>query len=45
MTEPPQVDGQEITDTGYINPRATLDRRKALVDKLYAGGEGVIEVG
>ena len=44
MTEPPQVDAQEITDKGYINQRATLDRRKALVDKLYAGGEGVIEV-
>jgi feruloyl-CoA synthase len=44
MTEPPQVDGQEITDKGYINQRATLERRKALVEKLYAGGEGVIEV-
>ncbi len=44
MTEPPQVDGQEITDKGYINQRATLDRRKALVEKLYAGGEGVIEI-
>ncbi len=44
MAEPPQVDGQEITDKGYINQRATLERRKALVEKLYAGGEGVIEV-
>lgn len=44
MTEPPQVDGQEITDKGYINQRATLERRKALVEKLYAGGEGVIEI-
>ena len=45
MAEPPAVDGHEITDKGYINQRATLERRKALVEKLYAGGEGVIEVG
>lgn len=44
MAEPPAVDGHEITDKGYINQRATLERRKALVEKLYAGGEGVIEV-
>ncbi|MCA0305523.1 MAG: AMP-binding protein [Proteobacteria bacterium] len=45
MAEPPSVDGHEITDKGYINQRATLERRKALVERLYAGGEGVIEVG
>jgi feruloyl-CoA synthase len=44
MDEPPSVDGHEITDKGYINQRATLDRRKALVDRLYAGGAGVIEI-
>lgn len=44
MEEPPSVDGHEITDKGYINQRATLDRRKALVERLYAGGEGVIEI-
>jgi feruloyl-CoA synthase len=44
MAEPPSVDGHEITDKGYINQRATLERRKALVDKLYAGGEGVIDI-
>lgn len=44
MTEPPSVDGHEITDKGYINQRATLERRKAMVERLYAGGEGVIEV-
>jgi feruloyl-CoA synthase len=44
MAEPPSVDGHEITDKGYINQRATLERRKVLVDKLYAGGEGVIEI-
>ncbi|MBX3503555.1 MAG: AMP-binding protein [Alphaproteobacteria bacterium] len=36
MIEPPSVDGHELTDKGYINQRATLARRKALVDKLYA---------
>jgi feruloyl-CoA synthase len=45
MDEPPSVDGHEITDKGYINQRATLERRKALVDKLYAGGDGVIVIG
>jgi feruloyl-CoA synthase len=45
MAEPPSVDGHEITDKGYINQRAALERRKALVDRLYAGGEGVIEIG
>jgi feruloyl-CoA synthase len=44
MAEPPSVDGHEITDKGYINQRATLERRKALVDRLYTGGEGVIEI-
>jgi feruloyl-CoA synthase len=36
MAEPPSVDGHEITDKGYINQRATMDRRKVLVDKLFA---------
>lgn len=44
MDEPPSVDGHEITDKGYINQRATLERRKALVERLYAGGAGVIEI-
>jgi feruloyl-CoA synthase len=36
MTEPPQIDAGEITDKGYINQRAVLERRAALVEKLYA---------
>ncbi len=36
MAEPPSVDGHEITDKGYVNQRATMDRRKALVDRLFA---------
>jgi feruloyl-CoA synthase len=44
MAEPPSIDGHEITDKGYVNQRATLERRKALVDRLYAGGPDVIEI-
>lgn len=36
MAEPPSVDGHEITDKGYVNQRATMERRRALVDKLFA---------
>jgi feruloyl-CoA synthase len=35
MAEPPSVDGHEITDKGYVNQRATMDRRRPLVDKLF----------
>ena len=44
MVEPPSIDGNELTDKGYINQRAGLDRRAALVEKLYADrpGEDVI---
>lgn len=36
MAEPPSIDGSEITDKGYINQRAVLTRRSALVEELYA---------
>ncbi len=36
MSEPPSIDGHEITDKGYVNQRATLERRAKLVDALYA---------
>jgi feruloyl-CoA synthase len=42
MTEPPSIDANEITDKGYMNQRAVLERRAALVEKLYAGGPDVI---
>ena len=46
MTEPPSVDGHEITDKGYINQRATMERRKKLVDLLYLATppDDVIEI-
>ncbi len=42
MTEPPSIDANEITDKGYINQRAVLERRAAAVERLYAGGADVI---
>lgn len=36
MAEPPSIDANEITDKGYINQRAVLERRRALVERLYA---------
>lgn len=36
MIEPPSIDGNELTDKGYINQRAALERRSALIDRLYA---------
>jgi feruloyl-CoA synthase len=36
LTEPPSIDANEITDKGYINQRAVLDRRAALVERLYS---------
>ncbi|HRD27118.1 MAG TPA: AMP-binding protein [Caulobacter sp.] len=46
MTEPPSIDAGEITDKGYVNQRATLERRDALVKAIYAtpAGDGVISV-
>jgi feruloyl-CoA synthase len=42
MAEPPSIDANEITDKGYMNQRAVLERRAALVEKLYAGAPEVI---
>ena len=42
MSEPPSIDANEITDKGYINQRAVLERRTELVARLYAGGPDVI---
>ncbi len=36
MSEPPSIDGNELTDKGYINQRAALHRRAAWVRQLYA---------
>jgi feruloyl-CoA synthase len=39
MEEPASIDANEITDKGYINQRAVLTRRSALVDALHAGDQ------
>ncbi|WP_426030452.1 AMP-binding protein [Caulobacter sp. DWP3-1-3b2] len=46
LTEPPSIDAGEITDKGYVNQRATLERRAGLAAALYASApvEGVIVV-
>jgi feruloyl-CoA synthase len=36
MSEPPSIDANEITDKGYINQHAVLERRARLVEKLHA---------
>ena len=42
LDEPPSADAGEITDKGYINQSAVLRRRAAEVERLYAGGPGVV---
>ena len=47
MEEPPSIDAGEITDKGYINQRAVLTRRAALVERLYRdapGGEVIMRL-
>jgi feruloyl-CoA synthase len=36
LEQPPSIDGGEITDKGYINQRAVLERRARIVEQLYA---------
>jgi feruloyl-CoA synthase len=38
--DPPSIDANEITDKGYLNQRAVLERRAALVEKLHAKQPG-----
>jgi feruloyl-CoA synthase len=42
LDEPPSIDANEITDKGYLNQRAVLERRAALVEKLHSGAPEVI---
>jgi feruloyl-CoA synthase len=44
LAEPPSIEAGEITDKGYVNQRAVLDRRAALVDRLYAGDDADADV-
>lgn len=40
LAEPPSIDAGEITDKGYVNQRAVLERRAAEVERLYADPPG-----
>jgi feruloyl-CoA synthase len=42
LEEPLNIDAGEITDKGYVNQRAVLERRDALVEQLYSDDEAVI---
>jgi len=42
MSEPPSIDANEITDKGYLNQRAVIERRAALVEKLHSGAEKIL---
>jgi feruloyl-CoA synthase len=42
LTEPPVVDANEITDKGYINQRAVLERRASLVETLFSDDPEVV---
>ncbi len=47
VEEPARIDANEITDKGYINQRAVLERRADLVEELFADPPSgrVIEIG
>lgn len=40
LTEPASLDADELTDKGYVNQRAVLERRAGLVAALYAEPPG-----
>ncbi|MDH3790201.1 MAG: feruloyl-CoA synthase, partial [Rhodospirillales bacterium] len=42
LTAPPDTDANEITDKGYINQRAVLERRAGLVERLYGDDAEVL---
>jgi len=44
MAAPPSIDANEITDKGYINQRAVLERRADLVKRLYGDDPEVIRI-
>ena len=42
LSEPLNIDAGEITDKGYVNQRAVLERRNHLVERLYSDDAEVI---
>ena len=45
LLEPLSIDATEITDKGYVNQRAVLERRAADVEALYRGAPGSVILG
>jgi feruloyl-CoA synthase len=47
MVEPPSMENHEITEKGYVNQRAALERRADLEAKLFekTPGPDVIDLG
>jgi feruloyl-CoA synthase len=43
QSEPPRMEFGEITEKGYLNQRAVLTRRAALVEALYATGHSLVD--
>jgi len=44
LAEPPQIDAGEITDKGYVNQRAVLERRAEWVSRLYGDAPEIIHL-
>ena len=44
LERPASIDAGEITDKGYLNQRAVLEHRAALVEQLHAGGADVVSL-
>lgn len=44
LDEPLSIDAGEITDKGYVNQRAVLERRHALVEQLYSDDAAVLVI-
>jgi feruloyl-CoA synthase len=42
LAEPASIDAGEITDKGYLNQRAVLERRMALLEQLYASADPIV---
>jgi feruloyl-CoA synthase len=47
LEEPPSLDAGEITDKGSLNQRAVIERRAALVNRLYSADPdpGILTIG
>jgi len=45
LAEPLNIDAGEVTDKGYVNQRAVLERRHDLVERLYSDDADVLLIG